>query len=174
MKQKIKIKVLTEGCTPVINEKGDWIDLIAAEDIKLDGPISEVLKKHGEERYRKVKFPTKLISLGVAMKLPKGMEAIVAPRSSSNRKFNIIQSNSFGIIDYTYSGPNDQWKMPVLATNNVNIKKGDRICQFRIQLSQKASVWQKLKWLFSNGVKIEIVKELNDPNRGGFGSTGIR
>ena len=33
MKLKIKVKVLTEGCMPVINENGDWVDLKSAVDI---------------------------------------------------------------------------------------------------------------------------------------------
>ena len=59
-------------------------------------------------------------------------------------------------------------------TEEGKINKGDRICQFRIQLSQKATVWQKIKWLFSSGIKIEYVDSLSDNNRGGFGSTGYK
>ena len=56
----------------------------------------------------------------------------------------------------------------------VSIKKGDRICQFRIQLSQKATFWQKLKWLFSSGIELVEVDSLNNKSRGGFGSTGVK
>lgn len=52
------------------------------------------------------------------------------------------------------------------------INKGDRICQFRIQLSQKATFWQKIKWLLSSGVELVKVDNLSSVNRGGFGSTG--
>ena len=54
------------------------------------------------------------------------------------------------------------------------IEAGDRICQFRIQLSQKATFWQKLKWLFSSGIELVEVDNLNNKSRGGFGSTGIK
>jgi len=54
------------------------------------------------------------------------------------------------------------------------IEAGDRICQFRIQLSQKATMWQKIKWLFSSGVELVQVDDLGDNNRGGLGSTGIK
>ena len=174
MKQIIKVKVLTEGCLPVISEDGDWIDLRAAEDVHLEGPYAVARTRKGGESSRKVIFDTKNIPLGVAMELPAGMEGNTVPRSSSNKKFNILQVNSPGVIDHTYSGPNDQWHMPILATGEVNIKKGDRICQFRIQLSQKATVWQKLKWLFSSGVKIKIVDDLDNPNRGGLGHSGVK
>lgn len=173
MKQVIKVKILTEGCLPEIIEKGDWIDLKSAEDIHLNSPYAVSRTRKGGESSRKVIFPTKYIPLGVAMELPKGMEAVAAPRSSSNKKFHIIQTNSPGVVDQIYCGENDQWHMPVMATGEVNIKKGDRICQFRIQPSQKATFMQKLRWLFSSGVKIEIVNSLSNPNRGGLGSTGI-
>jgi dUTP pyrophosphatase len=106
------------------------------------------------------------------MKLPKGFEAIVAPRSSTFSKYKILQANSLGIIDSSYSGNEDEWKFPAIAFEDVAIDSNTRICQFRIQLSQKATVWQKLKWLLSSGIKIVEVDNLDDNNRGGFGSTG--
>jgi dUTP pyrophosphatase len=54
------------------------------------------------------------------------------------------------------------------------IHRGDRVCQFRIQPSQKATVWQKLKWIFSNGIELVEVDNLEGPDRGGFGSTGVQ
>jgi len=174
MKQTIKIKVLTPGCAPVILAKGDWIDLKSAADVDLLPPSAETLKKHSGVRYRTVEFNTSMIPLGVAMKLPKGMEAIMVVRSSTHNKFAIMQTNSFGVIDQTYCGPNDEWKIKVIATGVCHIEKGDRICQFKIQPSQKATFWQKVKWLFSNGVKLEFVKYLNDCDRGGFGTTDIK
>ena len=68
---------------------------------------------------------------------------------------------------------NDEWKFNALAFRNTTINEGTRIAQFRIQLSQKATVWQKIKWLLSSGIKIVEVDHLNDENRGGIGSTGI-
>ena len=174
MKLKIKVKVLTAGCEPVISEKGDWIDLRAAEDIQLGSPYAIARTRKGGESSRKVVFPTKYVPLGVAMQLPSGMEGVVAPRSSSNKNYKILQGNSLGVIDQPYCGPNDQCHMPILSTGEFNIEKVDRICQFRVQLSQKATVWQKLKWLFSNGVKIEIVEDLDNPDRKGLGSSGVK
>ena len=172
MKQIIKVKVLTEGCTPVIVKDGDWIDLRAAEDIHLDCPYAMAKTKKGGETTRKVVFPTKYVPLGVAMQLPDGMEANAVSRSSTNKNFHVIQSNGLGVIDQPYCGDKDQWYMPILATGEVNIKKGDRICQFRIQLSQKATFWQKLKWLLSDGIEIKVVESLGNPNRGGLGHSG--
>ena len=124
-------------------DAGDWIDLRAAEDVYM---------KAGDFR---------LISLGVSMKLPSGYEAHVVPRSSTFKTWGILQTNSMGVIDNSYSGTNDVWKFPALATRAVQIKKNDRICQFRIV--------QKMPY-----VSFSEVEELDEKDRGGFGSTGSR
>ena len=123
------------------NEKGDWIDLRIAEDVTM---------KRGE---------FKLLNLGIAMRLPKGYEAIVLPRSSTFKNYGIIMTNGMGLIDNSYCGDGDIWKFPALATRDCKIKKGDRICQFRIQKNMDS-----VAFLFSD--------HLNDEERGGFGSTG--
>lgn len=178
MKLKIKVKVLTEGCMPEINEKGDWIDLKAAKDIKLNAAQSGTLKKKTVEGegvgYRNVEMNTSYIPLGVAMKLPNGFEAIVASRSSGPKKLNIFIPSGIGIIDQVYSGNGDEWNYVASSMKATTIHKGDRICQFRIQLSQKATMWQKLKWLFNSGIKLVEVDDLGDNNRGGFGTTGVK
>ena len=123
-------------------EKGDWIDLRAAKDYEL------------------AKGEFALIDLGVSMQLPKGYEAHVVPRSSTYKNFKIIQTNSFGVIDNSYCGTNDVWKMPVIATEGTTIHKNDRICQFRI-------VEKMPKVHF-----IEVNNLDENEARGGFGSTG--
>lgn len=178
MKLKIKVKVLTEGCMPEINEKGDWIDLKSAINIEYNAAQSKTLKRKIIENdrvgYRDVEMETYYIPLGVAIKLPKGFEAIVASRSSTPKKFGGFIPNGIGIIDYTYSGNKDEWNYIISPMRATTIHKEDRICQFRIQLSQKATIWQKLKWLFSSGIELVKVDDLGDNNRGGLGSTGIK
>ncbi len=120
---------------------GDWIDLRAAEDV--------VLKK---DEFR-------IISLGVSMKLPDGYEANIVPRSSTFKKWGIIQTNHMGVIDNSYSGNNDIWCMPVYAMRDTEIKMNDRICQFRIVKKQSE-------------IEFIEVDYLSGANRGGFGSTG--
>lgn len=155
---KLKVKVLTPGCEPEINKKGDWIDVRSAKDFTFYPPS--------------VNHEINIIPLGFAMALPQGFEAICAPRSSTYKNYGFILANSFGVIDNSYSGDNDEWGAVTLSFKESNVKKFDRICQFRIQLSQKATVWQKLKWLFTSGVELEFVEHLSDEDRGGFGSTG--
>ena len=173
MKLKIKIKVLTEGCMPVISEKGDWIDLRAAKDVEIQAPQAGIQYQKNNEKYRDVIIPVTYIPLGVAMELPKGFEAIIASRSSGPKKLKIFIPNGKGIVDNVYSGNDDQWHYVASPMETVSIKKGDRICQFRIQLSQKATFWQKLKWFFSNGIKLVEVDSLNNEARG-MNVTGIK
>lgn len=124
-------------------EQGDWIDLRAAEDVNLEFGQSKV------------------ISLGVSMKLPDGYEAHVAPRSSTFKNFGIILVNGIGIIDNSYCGNDDIWMFPALCMKQEGtvIKKGDRICQFRIVKKQPE-------------IRFTEVENLNGKNRGGIGSTG--
>lgn len=190
---KIKVKLLNSNCKLEITKKGDWIDMRAAETISLLAPqVGARYSVKGEKRIkaqdedkdetivrlRDVKFDRKLIPLGVAIQLPKGYEAIVLPRSSTpnedSKGKGIISANSEGVIDNIYCGDNDQWFFNAIAIRHTTIEEGDRICQFRIQLSQKATKWQKIKWLFSSGVKIEYVTKLGNKDRGGFGSSGIK
>ena len=102
-----------------------------------------------------------VISLGISMKLPEGYEAHVVPRSSTYKNWGIIQANHMGVIDNSYSGNDDIWKFPAIAMRDTRICMNDRICQFRIMKKQP-------KFGF------ETVDYLDDPDRGGFGSSGRR
>ena len=175
MKLKIKVKVLSEGCMPEITEKGDWIDLKSATDISLNAPqVSTQYTTSIGEKHRDAQISTVNIPLGIAIELPKGFEAIVASRSSNPSKLRVFIPNGIGVIDNCYNGNEDQWYYILSPMTNTLISKGMRICQFRIQLSQKATLWQKLKWLFSSGIELIQVDSLNKINRGGIGSTGSK
>lgn len=172
---KIKIKETTEGCMPEIIKVGDWIDLKVAEDYTLKCPHAKMLHKQKKkeeentERYRDVVFNYTLLDLGVVIEMPKGYEGVLLPRSSTFKKWGIMQVNSVGLIDNQYKGPNDIWKMPVMATRTVTIPKGTPIAQFKVQLSQKATIWQKIKWLFSSKVELVKVDEVTNEDRKGIG-----
>lgn len=141
--ETIKIKYHSDKISKLeyIDGKSDWIDLRAAEDVTL---------KKGE---------FKLISLGISMELPAGYEAVIVPRSSTYKNFGIIQTNHMGVIDESYCGDDDVYKMPALALRDTEIHVNDRICQFRIQRHQP-------------GIVFEEVESLGNKNRGGIGSTG--
>ena len=162
---EIKIKYHSNDIPKITKiPKGDWIDLYAAENVFI-------------ERYN-----YKLISLGISVQLPKGYEAHILPRSSTFKTWGIIMTNNMGIIDESYCGEDDIWKFPALSLSNNRIdteelykltgedyrtdhvkhgsiiRKGDKICQFRIMTKQN--------------VYITEVNYLSNPSRGGFGSTG--
>ena len=166
---KIKVKVLNKICLPEIINKGEWIDLKASCTVHTRAPYANTLKRNTKGDYRTVEFEYHLIPLGVVIQVPKGFEAIIAPRSSTFKNWHIMQTNSIGVIDETYCGPNDEWKFSAIAWRDTTITEGERICQFRIQLSQKATFWHKLKWFFSSGVEIVEVPELYNKDRKGFG-----
>lgn len=139
----IKIKYFDKDIDKLeyIDGKSDWIDLRASEEVEL---------KQGD---------FKLIPLGVAMELPNGYEAHIAPRSSTYKNFGIIQANSVGVVDQSYCGDNDMWKFPAIAMRDTIIHKNDRICQFRIMRNQPEIVFKE-------------VEKLVGKDRGGFGTTG--
>lgn len=175
----IKIKRINPNITlPSFIDKGEWVDLSASQAIIMMAPQASVAKKKSvngvEGSYRDVEFDSCMIPLGVAMELPKGYEAVTLPRSSTFKTYGIIMSNSEGVIDSSYCGDTDEWKFPAIAMRHTAINVGDRICQFRIQLSQKATVWQKIKWLFSSKIEFVEVGHLGNADRGGFGTTGIK
>lgn len=149
---KIKIRMHSDIEMPKIIDVGDWIDLRAAEDVFIS--IGQF----------------KMISLGVSMELPKGYEAHMVPRSSTFKNFGVLMTNSLGVIDNSYCGDNDIWRFPAycvfggLMRNGVKgtlVKKNDRICQFRIVKKQP-------------DVEFVKVERLDNADRGGIGSTGIR
>lgn len=168
-KIKLFVKVDEDYLLPQIIDKGEWIDLCAAEDVEYNAPR---LVYDEENKFNTVAFDEGMISLGVAMQIPEGFEADVLPRSSTDNKYGVMLRNSQGVIDSSYCGNNDIWRFLYRAMRKGAIHKGDRIAQFRIQLSQKASFWTKLKWLFSDGVEIVSVDTLYGKDRGGIGSTG--
>lgn len=143
--EKIVIQYLNDKIERLryIDGKSDWIDLRAAKRVEL---------KKGEFQ---------LIHLGVAMQLPDGYEAHIAPRSSTYKNFGLLQANSIGIIDESYCGPNDWFYFPAIAMRDTVIEVNDRICQFRIMKHQPR-------------VDFLEVLTLSGDNRGGIGSTGIQ
>ena len=141
--EQIKIKYFTDKIDKLayIDGKSDWIDLRASEEVTL---------QQGEFA---------LVPLGVAMELPKGYEAHIVPRSSTYKNFGVIQANHCGVVDGSYCGDNDMWRMPVIAMRDTQIHVNDRICQFRIMKNQPE-------------ILFEEVEHLEGKDRGGFGTTG--
>ena len=130
--KKIRVKYFVPGLDPIRKiSVGDWIDLRAAENVKL---------RRGEYY---------VIRLGVGMILPAGWEALVLPRSSTPEKFGIVVANSMGVIDNSYCGDADEWRFPAVAIRDTVIRKGDRIAQFRIVENQPRLVFETVSNLKS-------------------------
>lgn len=150
---QIKVKYFSDDIPRLtINPKGDLIDLYAAKDVTIN------------------EMDEAMIPLGVAMELPEGFRANLLPRSSTFKKWGIIVTNSVGMIDHSYCGDTDEWKLAVFclkARDFVNSKcctiihKGDKIAQFEI-----VPIMPK--------VELQEVDHLGNEDRGGFGTTGSK
>jgi dUTP pyrophosphatase len=122
-------------------EQGDWVDLRAAEDVSL---------VQGEFMY---------IPLGISVEIPEGYEAHIVPRSSTFKRYGIIQANHMGVVDNSYNGDEDRWFMPAIAMRDTGFPAGERICQFRLVKNQEPCEFVE-------------VETLGNDARGGLGSTG--
>ena len=141
MTETIQIKYKEGSPHLSMTDKQDWCDLYTYEDVTLHA---------GDFR---------IISLGVSMKLPEGYEANIVARSSTFKRWGVIQTNAFAVIDESYCGNDDDWGYPVYATRDVTIPKGTRLCQFRINKKQPEIVFEE-------------VNDLKSSARGGFGTPG--
>jgi dUTP pyrophosphatase len=95
----------------------------------------------------------------IALEIPKEFVGLVFPRSSI-RKYELILSNSVGVIDSGYRGEIQATFKKENGLDSLAYKVGDRICQLTI--------------IPYPPIEFEEVEELNNTERGegGFGSTG--
>ena len=95
----------------------------------------------------------------LAMEIPKGFVGLVFPRSSI-RKYELILSNSVGVIDSGYRGELQATFKKENGLDSLAYKVGDRIAQIMI--------------IPHPPIEFNEVDELSDTERGdgGFGSTG--
>ena len=101
----------------------------------------------------------RLISTGLIMELPEGMECQVRPRSGLALKYGITLPNSPGTIDPDYRG---EVKIIIqnLGSEQVTLIRGERVAQLVFSLFESPEASE--------------VKELSSTDRGEdcFGSTG--
>lgn len=100
-----------------------------------------------------------LVSTGLFIELPQGLEAQIRPRSGLAFKHGLTVLNSPGTIDADYRG-----ELKVLLVNLSNepfvVQNGERIAQLIIATYVRAN-WEEVKEL-----------SVTERNEGGFGSTG--
>jgi len=102
---------------------------------------------------------TKAVPANVIVCAPEGYMFMVTARSSLAKKKGLMLSNSVGIVDQDYCGPDDE--VHILLYNFKKepcaIKRGERLAQGIFVKIDKAD--------------LEEVEELDSPTRGGMGST---
>lgn len=101
-----------------------------------------------------------LIPSNNIIETPPGFALIIAPRSSMPKKTGLMFPHSIGIVDQDYCGEQDEVLIQVynFTDKTVKINKGDRIAQ------GKFIKVEKVTW--------EEVDKMDQPTRGGVGSTG--
>lgn len=106
-------------------------------------------------------FTPTIIPANVVIQVPKGYFLMIASRSSTPLKKNLMVANGIGVIDEDYHGDTDEIGVQVLnfSQKEVTVDKGERIAQ--ALLVQIAKV-----------VDFEVVDSIKSESRGGFGSTG--
>jgi dUTP diphosphatase len=102
----------------------------------------------------------RLIGTGLVMKIPDGCFLAVFARSSTPLKRGLMVANGVGVVDADYCGPTDEVKVQVINVTDkpVRVARGDRLAQ-GIVLAAPRITWDE-------------VADIEDPIRGGFGSTG--
>lgn len=100
-------------------------------------------------------MPTNLI-----IATPAGHMIIIASRSGLGIKKGLVLSNSIGILDSDYCGPNDEILLSLynFTDKPVAVERGERLAQGIVVKIERA------EW--------EEIEEIDATNRGGFGSTG--
>ena len=167
--KKVRIRKIRLSAQLPVKNNGNWYDcfvnkisLVSCEKLQKSFNESvfdnvELIGGHSPIKYKR--GDVLICSLGFAMELGKGYEAHIIPRSSTFAKKGLILTNSIGLIDSSYCGDDDEWVAVFYATRPGSIKVHDRLVQMTIQKSNP-------------NVDFEEVDSLNNPNRGGYGSTG--
>lgn len=155
----VNYKVLDGGYPIKIDPQGEWFDLFVRGDNKTEYFIHDNI----------IKLP-----LGIILEMPAGIEANIAARSSTSTVKGVFNPNGIGIIDTSHCGEEDEIKFPCRSVDSTPriLHGGDKICQVKFVLSQKATLFQRLNYLLT-GIKIKQVTTLKSSvSRGGFGHTG--
>ena len=102
------------------------------------------------------RIPSNLI-----IQAPPGHALVISARSSLAAKKGLVLANGIGLIDSDYCGPNDEILISVynFTDREVIVEKGERLAQGMF-LKVERGEWNEMA-------------EINNNNRGGFGSTGL-
>jgi len=105
-------------------------------------------------------YERKLVPTGIKVAIPEGYAGFVQPKSGLAINKGLSLVNTPGLIDSGYRGEINAILINLDAKNDIQIKRGDKICQIVIQKIEN--------------VGIKITDDLDETSRGegGFGSTG--
>jgi dUTP pyrophosphatase len=100
------------------------------------------------------------IPANVIVAVPEGFVLLVALRSSTPAKVDLLCPNGIGVIDRDYCGPDDEIKVQVynFGRSEAVVSRGDRIAQ--------------AVFVRSESFEIREGAVTREGSRGGFGSTG--
>lgn len=101
------------------------------------------------------------IPLNVAFEIPTGCWIMIAARGSTHKQ-GIMPVHGIGIGDVDFCGDNDEYLFPALNFTDkiVTIEKGARIAQAMVVKYEK--------------MELVEVDHLQNLDRGGFGTTGVK
>lgn len=164
----VKIRKIRENAILPKAHNGNWMDTYVSK-IGTVSPdeggrynYNEVVwfdeNKHDTIHY--AKDDVVIVQLGFALQLPPNHELHLLPRSSTFKNTGLLLTNSMGIGDTSYCGETDEYSGYLYATRAGEISIGQRILQIRIEESMGSKF------------KFEEVEHLDNPDRGGYGSTG--
>jgi len=144
----MQIKIINKSAHPLPN-----YETIASAGMDLRANINENISLEPLERA--------IVSTGLFLELPIGVEAQVRPRSGLAAKKGITVLNAPGTVDADYRG-----EVGVILVNlskeTFVIENGERIAQLIIAKHERAE-WEE----------VEILSETSR-GEGGFGSTGVK
>ena len=146
--KELQIKIVSKsGKMPTYETDGS-----AGADLRAWLPDGPVTLQPGERR---------LISTGLFVELPQGIEAQIRARSGLSIKHGITMINGVGTVDSDYRG---EWNVPLvnLGQEAYTIHDGDRIAQMVLARYEQA--------------EFRLAEIINETERGagGFGSTGVK
>jgi dUTP pyrophosphatase len=97
---------------------------------------------------------------GLIIRVQEGYTLLIAARSSLPRKYGLCIPQGFGIVDNDFCGQEDELLIQLLnfTKEPAHVKKGDRLVQGMFVPFMKGG--------------FHIIDQLDQPSRGGFGSTG--
>lgn len=100
------------------------------------------------------------IPLNVATEIPANCVGLLFQRSSTNKRYGLSLTNGVGVIDSLYCGDNDEWQAEFKNTSGKT-----QIIEPRAKLCQAV-------FIPLIPVRLIEVSNLDNPDRGGFGTSG--